>query len=1598
MSLKSFLRYTGILIMAFSLAVQTGCVVESISGEADNGSGEAAPDEGAGGGEDDGAFSYAGCVDGQGVGTKSIQLNFLFPPEATRVRLNRNGNQIAEFTQANSRTSHIDDDGLREGATYLYTCEALVDGLWNEGTVNLQLSTLAVNAPQFSGIADAVAQTANSVMVSWVPSISDDPVSAFSYQIFANVGDTVDWTVPPRATVLQGSPAQSLVENLGDELKYSFGVRACSEGDICETNMIERSVTNVDSGAPTSVGATALLVENGILKITAPWTETDGGLSRRYVYIRKGATGGTNIGDYTLERTYQLTGQQLFTPPTTLEISPLEEGVTYHVIVQDEDPSAQRSAVTSFQTLAITDITPPSFGGVTNILAGTPSDSVLNLSWTGIATEGVDPINGGDRYRILSLTSTMPIAANPCLSGEQIAELNVSDYTAGAAASYDLTGLDEKSYYSICIKALDAAGNISNNSNSLQRNTLDITPPDFIGVQGISFDNQAAALNLSWNASAAADLKEYRITLWVNQPTPPGSPTVLVKTKAEAATGVSLTGAEFPLNDNDEVYALVEACDLTEPPFGTQNCSTTGVQRSTVVPDVTPPPNFIGIRGPTDIETPVEGEFLVKWNAPADWSDYRGFRIYQVNPSTNALTLMKTCQCVDYGCTDQITQCTVNGLDPFRTYRLHVRAYDAQNNETIYIDPSVNYSDKRTSDTTPPTFASNLVVGASPTFALSWNAAVDSQYSLEPGSVVTYEVYQNNAPFDFTNPNQPDGNLKTSTPNISFQDSGFIESQIYYYTVCAKDASNNISCDQLTRNFTVPDVTAPVITNLVSTKTIKGKVWELNWTMSDNISATNDLFVEIRRRISIGGDLATGSDEVVYSGLGSTLVVAGNDVSTTAPASLDPLSGPAGLNRKINYLVVARDQEGNEATSNITVNTNNAITLTSVRGPRGPIAGGKLVTVYGTGFSSATNNEVGEDTVVRIAGNLCTGVSVLSENAITCTTPAVTVPGTVEVRVIQKVNNPAFVGNTVYAEASVPSAYEYISGQILCDTPGSWGPSFAAGTGTNLDPYIICDEIHLANIRPISNTGSSYRLGDSIDLAGSPGFLPLGNATTKFTGSFDGAGHVILNWTYSNAQPNIGFLGFVNGDFEVKSLGLVNVDITASQSIGGLIGVVEGGVNKTGLISDVFVTGNISGGDFVGGLIGRKQNNHVNFNMINSYFVGDLDASGVTGYGGGIVGFLGADDGGFFQDIYSEGNITGSKVLGGLFGNLGENKQLIDSFSRATVTATGNTAGGLAGEAKAGSTITNSYHESGDITGVDNVGGLLGIAEGILSDSYASSVVNSTGRRAGGIVGYAIAANINDVYTEKTHFVNNSGGGLVGELSDSILTNSYASGGLIATGNEVGGLVGKIFVGASESASISQSYSIGLLDTLGTGVGGLVGSIQTLNNGTLDLDEVFSRAQVGTDFALPNQQYGGLIGKANTGSGSVVNITNCYASGGVYAGAQAGGLFGGYDTTGGSINIDFCYSVSPIFGGSGSSRGGVYGKSSTALNTISNSFWDTEVSLQNFASTDGGFNGTVTGQTTAEMQDYGNSIYVGWDFSTVWLIPAEGYPQLQFEN
>jgi hypothetical protein len=118
---------------------------------------------------------------------------------------------------------------------------------------------------------------------------------------------------------------------------------------------------------------------------------------------------------------------------------------------------------------------------------------------------------------------------------------------------------------------------------------------------------------------------------------------------------------------------------------------------------------------------------------------------------------------------------------------------------------------------------------------------------------------------------------------------------------------------------------------------------------------------------------------------------------------------------------------------------------------------------------------------------------------------------------------------------------------------------------------------------------------------------------------------------------------------------------------------------------------------------------------------------------------------------------------------------------------------GLFGYAGSTGQVRNLGMVGGAVTGVSDVGGLVGDNYGTVSNSYAT----------GAVTGYS------DV------------GGLVGNNPGTV-SNSYATGAVTCTGNNVGGLVGSMY-----SGMVSKCYATGAV----TGTGGTVGGLVGVNSG-----------------------------------------------------------------------------------------------------------------------------------------------------------------------
>ncbi len=843
--------------------------------------------------------SFSGCTTGYGVDTSRIRIEFEFPSQFEKMSVYRNG-LLVYSTLVKSNTSFI-DSGLLEGNEYEYACEGQVGQKIYVGKKILTLHTLSSSPPAFAGITSATVLSSSSVQTSWNPP-GPGPV-ATKFKVYGNPGTTVDWAIAPKTIVNASGVFTQLISNLGDELPYSFGVRACTADNQCDSNTVEIDVATSDGGVTGTSGIASGYGYNGSVFLNVPWVESNGATLKRKIYQKIGGGASTNIADYTLIQTQFVAS--LHAPPTLLEVAGVSELTTYHFIVRDEDPSGNTETNTNVYTIATGDLTAPVFSGISNLVLGTNVQSELDASFTAIDRESVEATpTAASHYQVWLTQSLYPgVPADPCTSGSLWQEVLTNSIAPGAYV-HTITGLAPRTTYKVCLKARDTANNNSNNTNFLSVTTLDTVAPAFDNIQSISFDSGDTEVDVFWNPSTSSDIKEYKVQMWINTATPlPGDITTFVLDAATYPSGTSFTSAQYAFTDSDTVYAIVDACDDANTlPGGTQNCTSnvTGSALSVVIPDVSPPPGFTGIKTAGDLVSPSEGVMTVKWFEPTWVPDYYGFKIYTVNPD-NSLNWLKDCACATPGsCNAGDTQCNVSGLDPFRTYKFHVRAYDALNNIT-QLDPVTSNASKRVLDTTQPNFSSALVLGASPTYQLSWNAATDNQYASEPGATITYDVYRKaNTSFATSTDPAADGSLRASTTNTFFTDSGLVEGTQYFYAVCARDSSNNTKCDGNIKNFVAPDSTPPVISNFASNKTNNFKKWDLTWTMSDNSSATADIDVRIYERISNTPETATTADTLIF-----------NDTST-GPLTATNLTGPLNADKYVNYLIEIEDEAGNK--------------------------------------------------------------------------------------------------------------------------------------------------------------------------------------------------------------------------------------------------------------------------------------------------------------------------------------------------------------------------------------------------------------------------------------------------------------------------------------------------------------------------------------------------------------------------------------------------------------------------------------------------------------------------------------------------------------
>jgi len=225
----------------------------------------------------------------------------------------------------------------------------------------------------------------------------------------------------------------------------------------------------------------------------------------------------------------------------------------------------------------------------------------------------------------------------------------------------------------------------------------------------------------------------------------------------------------------------------------------------------------------------------------------------------------------------------------------------------------------------------------------------------------------------------------------------------------------------------------------------------------------------------------------------------------------------------------------------------------------------------------------------------------------------------------------------------------------------------------------------------------------------------------------------------------------------------------------------------------------------------------IGYNNLSRQFEGNYNGGGFE-INGLNIDFTGSasssfDDGlyaGFFGDL--EGNVSnlgftgavsGEYYVGGLVGYLGNAKQISNSYATGNVTASDNTVGGLVGWLFAGS-VVDSY-ATGSVSGDGSVGGLIGLSSNaggnLVSRSFATGTVTSTGKYAGGLIGSMLLTSVEDSYaTGAVDGTSSEYGGLIGYNRDSTLVRSYSIGSVQGSGT-LGGLIG-----VNDSADVGTSF------------------------------------------------------------------------------------------------------------------------------------------------------------------------------------------------
>jgi endoglucanase len=424
----------------------------------------------------------------------------------------------------------------------------------------------------------------------------------------------------------------------------------------------------------------------------------------------------------------------------------------------------------------VVDTTPPT--APTNLAVASKTSTTVSLTWTA-STDNV----GVTSYRIME---------------------GATQVGTSATTTFTVTGLAPSSPHTYTARAVDAANNVSTDSNAVMVTT---DPPvvanlrvQYRAADTNATDNQMKPhLNIVNGGTTAIPMSELTVRYWYtndgNQPQTYNCDHASRGCSNISASFVSIpavTGANIYLQlsfsagagslaagqqsgeiqnriNNQNFSAYNEANDYSFDPTKTAFADWNRVtlyRNGTLVWGTEPTPQVIDTTPPTAptnlaVASKTSTTVSLTWTASTDNVGVTSYRIFDGATQVG---------------TSATTSFTVTGLAPSSAHTYTVRAVDAAGNVSAASNSAPVTTDPPVVDTMPPTAPTNLAVTAtsSTTVSLSWTASTDNV------GVTGYRIFN--------------GSTQVGTsPTTTFTVSGLTPNTSYTFTVRAFDAAGNQS-------------------------------------------------------------------------------------------------------------------------------------------------------------------------------------------------------------------------------------------------------------------------------------------------------------------------------------------------------------------------------------------------------------------------------------------------------------------------------------------------------------------------------------------------------------------------------------------------------------------------------------------------------------------------------------------------------------------------------------------------------------------------------------------------------------------------------------